>query len=134
LYKVLGSFVLLYYHYFLFLFFCKVMLLGWILLLCRLFYQATPWHLKILKFLDEIQFEDNSDTSEESSIDVLDRVINNLAELKGERAFTNRIIRELGDHGLILKDIDPRTPLEGVGNTYKRVDSFQYYLKYMIYI
>ena len=77
----------------------------------------TPWHLRILKYLDDIQFDDK--VEEDSAMHVVDRVINNFAELRNERAFTNQIIRELDDRGLILKDIDPQTPLEGVGDTYK---------------
>lgn len=77
----------------------------------------TPWHIRILKFLDDIEFDDKAE--DDSAKHVVDRVTNNFAELRNERAFTNQIIRELDDRGLILKDIDPQTPLEGLGNTYK---------------
>jgi hypothetical protein len=50
---------------------------------------------------------------------MLSAILNNFAELGGERAFTNQITRELDDRGLILKDIDPQTPLKGVVNSYK---------------
>jgi hypothetical protein len=54
----------------------------------------TPWHVKILKFLDE--------TKGAVAGQLVEIVCNNFSELSEERAFAGQIIKELLDHGLIM--------------------------------
>jgi hypothetical protein len=53
----------------------------------------TPWHIKILLFLDE--------TKGAVAGQLIEIVCNNFSELSDERAFASQIIKELKDRGLI---------------------------------
>jgi hypothetical protein len=53
----------------------------------------TPWHIRILHFLDE--------TKGAVAGQLVETVCNNFSELSDERAFASQIIKELKDRGLI---------------------------------
>jgi len=97
----------------------------------------TPWHLRILNYLNEIKLKEISmETTKDVIIPIVDKVMSNFPELVDQPAFTNRIIKELYDRGLILMDVDPHTPIRGEGNRYDLYESYTTAMgkKFLIFI
>ena len=79
----------------------------------------TPWHIKILNFLNDIELrlKDGMIDTGDASVTTRDRVISNFPELRDKRIFANQIINDLANRGLIL-DIDPDVKRDENGNFY----------------
>ena len=69
----------------------------------------TPWHIKILEFLDKTDFEidDFRASGRHYSNNVRDHVLNNFPELQQDSSFTTQVIKDLQDRSLIKSDNDP---------------------------
>jgi hypothetical protein len=68
----------------------------------------TPWHIKILEFLDNSAFAINDPETfgKGYSVNVLEYVLNHFSEQR-DSAFAAQVIKDLQDRGLIRSDNDP---------------------------